>query len=66
MESQELAELAEDSGLAETPSGGEGMIVARVDAASQIRRGEEGELWVDASKLHLFDPSSGLRLGAPG
>jgi multiple sugar transport system ATP-binding protein len=64
VESQELAELAEDSGLAETPSGGAEMIVARIDAASQIRRGEEAELWVDATKLHLFDPSGGQRLGA--
>jgi multiple sugar transport system ATP-binding protein len=63
VESQELAELAQDSGLAETPSGGGGQIVARIDAASPIRRGEEAEIWVDASKLHLFDPGSGLRLG---
>ena len=59
IESEELAELAEDSGLAETPSGGEGTVVARLDAASKIRRGEEAELWVDASKLHLFDPARG-------
>jgi multiple sugar transport system ATP-binding protein len=63
VESKELAELAEDSGLAETPSGDQGMIVARIDAESKIRRGEEAEIWVDASKLHLFDPESGQRLG---
>ncbi len=64
IESEELAELAADSGLAETPTSGEHTVVARLDAASQIRRGEEAELWVDATKLHLFDPASGERLGA--
>jgi multiple sugar transport system ATP-binding protein len=63
VDSEELAELAQDSGLAETPSGGES-IVARIDAASKIRRGEEAELWVDASKFHFFDPQTGARLGA--
>ena len=32
-------------------------MVARLDAASEVERGEEAELWVDATKLHLFDPS---------
>jgi multiple sugar transport system ATP-binding protein len=44
------------------PSSGEGQVVARLDAASRVRRGEEAELWVDASKLHLFDPSTGRSL----
>ena len=34
-------------------------MVARLDAASQVRRGEEAELWVDSTKLHLFDPETG-------
>jgi multiple sugar transport system ATP-binding protein len=37
-------------------------IVARLDSASRIREGEEGTLWIDASKLHLFDASTGERL----
>ena len=41
---------------------GEHTVVARIDAASKIARGSEGELWVDASKLHVFDPESGDRL----
>ena len=44
-------------------SGDQGMVVARIDAESKISRGEEAELWVDATKLHLFDPESGQRLG---
>jgi multiple sugar transport system ATP-binding protein len=63
IESAELEELAADAGLAETPTAGEHTIVARVDAASEIKRGTEAELWVDASKLHLFDLQSGERLG---
>jgi multiple sugar transport system ATP-binding protein len=64
VQSKELAELAEDAGLAETPSGGTGQVVARIEAASEIKRGDEPELWVDATKLHLFDVESGAALRA--
>ena len=64
IESDELQELAQDSGAHEVPSLGEGQVVARVDAASRIKRGEEVELWVDSSKLHFFDPSTGRNLAA--
>jgi multiple sugar transport system ATP-binding protein len=37
-------------------------IVARLGAGSGIREGEPGTLWLDASKLHLFDASTGDRL----
>ena len=62
VESDELRELAEDAGAAEVPSSGEGTVVARLDAASQVKRGEEAELWVDSTKLHLFDPETGQSL----
>jgi multiple sugar transport system ATP-binding protein len=29
---------------------------------SQIKRGDEAELWVDPSKLHLFDAETGQSL----
>ena len=58
VESKELAELAADSGAAEVPGSGIGQVVARLAPESQVRRGEEAELWVDTSKLHLFDPGS--------
>jgi multiple sugar transport system ATP-binding protein len=37
-------------------------IVARLGAKSRIKEGEAGTLWIDASKLHLFDASTGERL----
>jgi multiple sugar transport system ATP-binding protein len=62
VQSQELDELARDAGTTEVPSSGEGQVVARLDAASRIQRGDETELWVDVSKLHLFDPQDGQSL----
>ncbi|MDQ2895582.1 MAG: sn-glycerol-3-phosphate ABC transporter ATP-binding protein UgpC [Actinomycetota bacterium] len=37
-------------------------VIARLDASSGLGEGKEGELWLDTSKLHLFDPGSGERL----
>jgi multiple sugar transport system ATP-binding protein len=64
IESQELAELAAASGTADVPSarGDEDRIVARLDSASPAREGQEIELFVDVSKLHLFDLETGLNL----
>ena len=61
----ELEELARDSGRADTGASGD-TLVARLDAATAIREGQDAELWVDARALHIFDPSSGrnLSLGA--
>jgi multiple sugar transport system ATP-binding protein len=63
IESDELRELAEDSGAGEVPGGGEdGAIVARLEAASKAQEGSELELWVDATKVKLFDPKDGRNL----
>jgi multiple sugar transport system ATP-binding protein len=62
VQSQELDELAMDAGADEVPSSGEGQVVARLAAESNVSRGQELELWVDASKLHFFDPQSGQSL----
>jgi multiple sugar transport system ATP-binding protein len=65
IESADLRELAEDAGGGEVPmEGEEGRIVARLEPASQVRVGQEAELWVDASKVHLFDPEDGRNLTA--
>jgi multiple sugar transport system ATP-binding protein len=63
----ELEELARDSGRAD--SGGKGdTVVARLDAATRVREGQDAELWVDARAMHVFDPATGrnLSLGDPG
>ena len=62
IESDELRELAADAGGGEVPSAGEGRIVARLDPAAKVKQGEEAELWVDATKLQLFDPEDGRNL----
>ena len=63
IDSQELQELAADSGAAEVPGAGSEQVVAS-SPESKVAKGEEAELWLDTSKLHLFDPKSGKRLGA--
>ena len=45
-------------------AGEEGRIVARLEPASEVKVGQEAELWVDASRLHLFDPEDGRNLTA--
>ena len=63
IQSAELRELAEDSGAGEVPGAGEaGAVVARLDPASQVREGQEAELWLDATKVQLFDPEDGRSL----
>ena len=46
--------------------GEEGRIVARLDPAAEVRVGQEAELWVDASRVHLFDPEDGRNLTTEG
>jgi multiple sugar transport system ATP-binding protein len=64
VESDELRELAEDSGAGEVPGGDGKQVVARLSPESKVKRGEELEMWVDTRKLHLFDPESGQSLTA--
>ena len=68
IESQELAELAAAAGTADVPSAGgdEEQIVARLDSASPAREGQEIELFVDLSKLHLFDLETGRNITVRG
>ncbi len=37
-------------------------LVVSLDGASRIAEGEEAEIWVDGSKIHLFEPSTGENL----
>jgi multiple sugar transport system ATP-binding protein len=45
--------------------GGKSLWTARVSARSQVRPGQPLELGVDTSRLHFFDPDSGLSIGHP-
>ena len=57
----QLDALAADLDLEQT-SGDESQLVARLDAASQVDEGAEAQIWVDARRIHLFDPESGEAL----
>ncbi len=59
--SRELDELAADAGSVDVPSGGD-QIVARFDAATKAREGQSVKVWVDATKVHVFEPESGANL----
>ena len=61
--SVDLADLAADAGTADVPGGASGSLTARISAASQAREGERMLVWVDTSKIQLFDPGTGLNLG---
>ncbi len=60
--SRELEELAHDAGAADLPSQEGSQVVARLEAASRVRQGQETELWFNTEHLHLFDPESGESL----
>ena len=61
----ELEELARDSGRADTGGSGD-TIVARLNASTRIREGQEAELWVNGRTMHIFDPASGRNLSLAG
>jgi multiple sugar transport system ATP-binding protein len=56
----QLADLAEDSGSAEAGSGE--TVTARLDAATRVKEGESAELWADVRNVHIFDPQTGANL----
>ncbi|PZS15144.1 MAG: hypothetical protein DLM64_00345, partial [Solirubrobacterales bacterium] len=60
--SRELEELANDAGAADLPSQEGSQVVARLEAASRVRQGQETELWFNSEHLHLFDPETGQSL----
>ena len=61
--SAELDEIARDAGAAELPAEGGGtQVIARLEAASRVRQGQELELWFNTEHLHLFDSETGHSL----
>jgi multiple sugar transport system ATP-binding protein len=65
-QSEELAELAADSGAADVPSAGEGIAVARLEAATTAQAGERHRLGLHPESIHLFDARSGRNLAISG
>ena len=61
VETAELAELARDSGRADSGASAE-TVVARIDPATQLSEGQNAELWVDVRSIHVFDPANGVNL----
>jgi multiple sugar transport system ATP-binding protein len=58
---RELAEAtASEDPEASLTTGSE--LVARVGVSHSLAEGQEGRLWIDARRIHLFDPASGRRL----
>jgi multiple sugar transport system ATP-binding protein len=37
-------------------------LIARVGVSHSLTEGQEGRLWIDTQRIHLFDPASGRRL----
>jgi multiple sugar transport system ATP-binding protein len=67
-ESKELAELAQDAGAGDVPSasGDENLAVARLSPESNIRSGGRAKLWIDTTRMHLFDTSDGANIRLRG
>jgi multiple sugar transport system ATP-binding protein len=62
LDAEELRELQEDAGTTDVPGSASGHAVARVDANSGVKAGERTKLWLDVTKLHIFDPSDGASM----
>jgi multiple sugar transport system ATP-binding protein len=60
--SEDLADLAADAGTADVPGGDVGQIVTRLSAASGAAEGQSMQVWLDTSKIQVFDPASGRNL----
>ncbi len=55
---QELAQLERDLDSEALHT----QLVVSLDGSSRISEGDEAEIWMDTSKIHLFDPDSGENL----
>jgi multiple sugar transport system ATP-binding protein len=55
---QQLRELSRELDSEELRT----QVVVSIDAASRIRPGREAEFWLDTSRVHVFDPTTGENL----
>ena len=63
IESEQLTELAKDSGMEDLPSAGTGQqVVARLDPASKATPDHALEMVLDTDEIKLFDPEGGRSL----
>ena len=62
---RQLSELAADLDL-EQSSQDESQLVVRLSAASEVAAAGQAEIWLDARRLHLFDPDTGEALTRRG
>jgi multiple sugar transport system ATP-binding protein len=63
IESEQLSELAKDSGMEDLPSAGTGQqVVARLDPASKATPDGMLEMVLDTDEIKLFDPEGGRSL----
>jgi multiple sugar transport system ATP-binding protein len=62
--SSELEELADETGVASSADGVQ--VVARLAAATGLEQGQNAELWVDTSRVHIFDQQTGRSLSTNG
>ena len=53
-----LAELAEELDSEQVRT----QLVVALDAENELTEGSEAELWLDPTRMHLFDPASGENL----
>ena len=60
----DIEELLADTGREVSSLGNTTNFIARVSPDINVRRGDTVDLVVDTSKLHFFDLSSGMRVGA--
>jgi multiple sugar transport system ATP-binding protein len=59
---KQLEEIARDAGAEDRASGDGIQVTARLDAASKATEDSKVEIWIDVSKMHVFDPDSGKNL----
>jgi multiple sugar transport system ATP-binding protein len=64
VQNAELQELQEDAGGGALGAPDSFDVVARLDQASRVQTHEPAELWINAAKIHFFDPDSGRSLAA--
>ena len=60
--SDALSELQADAGAEDLPGSDDASGIARLDPASKVRQGETTRLWLDPSRVHLFEPKTGESL----